>query len=251
MRALVVAVVVAVATVSVAAVAVAAPTAGREQYDRGARAFHEQRWAEARAAFEAAYQLDREPELLYDIALAMRRQAEAEGDRALLAAARDAYKRYLDASPNVRRRAQAEEAIGSIEAQLPPPAPSTPTGGPVLDPWPGTPAPASEAPAPASDAPATASEPPASEPQAPAPRASVPPPSSPPRPANVLAAPPSAVNATSVAPPPRRLRWVVPVVVVGSVVVVALAVGLGVGLSSSPSSSSSSNGPSLGTVSYP
>ncbi|HXU69053.1 MAG TPA: hypothetical protein VN947_06970 [Polyangia bacterium] len=242
MRALVVAVVVAVATVSVAAVAVAAPTAGREQYDRGARAFHEQRWAEARAAFEAAYQLDREPELLYDIALAMRRQAEAEGDRALLAAARDAYKRYLDASPNVRRRAQAEEAIGSIEAQLPPPAPSTPTGGPVLDPWPGTPAPAS-------DAPATASEPPASEPQAPAPRASVPPPSSPPRPANVLAAPPSAVNATSVAPPPRRLRWVVPVVVVGSVVVVALAVGLGVGLSSSPSSSSS--GPSLGTVSYP
>jgi len=238
-RALVVAVVVAVATVSVAAVAVAAPTAGREQYDRGARAFHEQRWAEARAAFEAAYQLDREPELLYDIALAMRRQAEAEGDRALLAAARDAYKRYLDASPNVRRRAQAEEAIGSIEAQLPPPAPSTPTGGPVLDPWPGAPAPAGEAPAPAS------------EPQAPAPRASVPPPSSPPRPANVLAAPPSAVNATSVAPPPRRLRWVVPVVVVGSVVVVALAVGLGVGLSSSPSSSSSSNGPSLGTVSYP
>jgi hypothetical protein len=232
-RALVVAVVLAVV-----AVAAAAPPAGREQYERGARAFHEKRWAEARAAFEAAYQLDGEPELLYDVALATRRQAEAEGDRALLTTARDAYKRYLDASPNVRRRAQAEEAIAVIEAQLPPP--STPTGEPVLEPWTSAPAPVSEPHAPASEPPAPVSEPPA-----PPPHASVPLP----RPANVLAPPaqPSDVVGTSPAPPsPRRRRWVTPVLVVGGIAVVALAVGLGVGLSSS-----SSSGPSLGTVSYP
>jgi hypothetical protein len=236
-RALVVAVVLAIT-----AVAVAAPPAGREQYERGARAFHEKRWAEARAAFAAAYDADHEPELLYDYALATRRQAEADGDRVLLAAARDAYQRYLDASPTVRRRPQAQDAIAAIEAQLPratPPTPTAPTAREqVLDPW------SSSTPAPVGEP-----QPPIDEADEPPSQANVPPPSTPPRPANVLAPPPAPapdVVATSPAPAPRR-RWVAPAIIVGCVVVVALAVGLGVGLSSS----SSSSHPSLGTVTYP
>ena len=121
------------ALVAGAGIAGAAPpsTPGLQLYQAGERAFHQQHWEEARRSFAAAYELDRKPELLYDVALATWRLAREDETLASLQAARAAYQRYLDEATAGRRRKAAEEALAQIDAQLPKPkAPSKP---PVSD----------------------------------------------------------------------------------------------------------------------
>jgi hypothetical protein len=97
----------------------AAPsTLGKQRYEEGERAFNARRWDDARRAFGEAYELDREPELLYDVALATFRAAQASHDAADLRAARAAYQRYLAAAPAGRSRAQAESSVRTIDALL-------------------------------------------------------------------------------------------------------------------------------------
>ncbi len=105
--------------------AFAAPqTPGQQLYQAGERAFHLQHWEEARRSFAAAYELDRKPELLYDVALATWRLAREDETLASLQAARAAYQRYLDEATVGRRRKPAEEALAQIDAQLPKPKPA-------------------------------------------------------------------------------------------------------------------------------
>ena len=111
--------------------AAAAPsTLGKQRYEEGERAFNARRWDEARRAFSEAYELDREPELLYDVALATWRAAQASHDVADLRAARAAYRRYLEAAPAGRSRAQAESSVRTIDGLLPAEPPSSAGGSP-------------------------------------------------------------------------------------------------------------------------
>jgi hypothetical protein len=110
-----------------AGVAGATPTTpGMQLYQAGERAFRRQHWEEARRSFAAAYELDRKPELLYDVALATWRLAREDETLASLQAARAAYQRYLDEATAGRRRKAAQEALAQIEAQLPQPQPQAP-----------------------------------------------------------------------------------------------------------------------------
>ena len=105
--------------------ALAAPsTPGQQLYQAGERAFHLQHWEEARRSFSAAYELDRKPELLYDVALATWRLAREDETLTSLQAARAAYQHYLDEATAGRRRKAAEEALAQIDAQLPKPKPA-------------------------------------------------------------------------------------------------------------------------------
>lgn len=107
-------------------VAAAPPSPGMQLYQAGERAFHQQKWEEARRSFAAAYELDRKPELLYDVALATWRLAREDETVESLRAARAAYQRYLDLATAGRRRKPAEEALAQIDAQLPKPQPAKP-----------------------------------------------------------------------------------------------------------------------------
>ena len=101
----------------------------RGYFDRGTRAFDEQHYVEALAAFSAGYELSHKPAFLYNMAEC----ARLLGDRGR---AYDLYRRYLEATPDTRRRAEVEKWIGEL---APPPAPEQPAPAappaPADEPW--------------------------------------------------------------------------------------------------------------------
>ncbi len=116
----------------------------------GTRQFGAGHYAEAIAAFKAAYDRTPAPTLLYNIAQAYRMQNAC-------AEALDAYRRYLATDPAGKLREMAHELIGEMQAcaekqaQAPPPLPRTPAptpapapgaGAPITIPLPPPPAPA-------------------------------------------------------------------------------------------------------------
>jgi hypothetical protein len=167
-----------------------AATRAKAHYELGVTAYGLGHYDRAVQAFTEAYQVDPAPILLYNIAQAHWKQGDRE--RAVTS-----YRRYLQADPGARNRAQIRSRIRALEADLkknpsPPPAapepappavaaeppapvpgPSSPSAGPWARP---TPTPASE-PAPTA--------PPASDPAGPWARpatAALPEPSPPPPP---------------------------------------------------------------------
>jgi hypothetical protein len=219
---------------ALSAAAGAAETAsdGELLYQRGERAFRNKQWEEARRAFAAAYELDRKPELLYDVAIATWRLARAAGTPATLRAAHDAYARYLAEAPEGRSRKQAQQALALIETEL---GPDSATDSMTLPPSP--------------DDARRPLDPYAPVPATPRGRAAeaTPPPGGNDRAAVDKSADsrtnpaPSATTTKSPGEPPKPSaspKWAAPVAVVAVLVVVALAVGLGVGLSTHSGTSS-------------
>lgn len=88
----------------------------RAYFDRGTRAFDEQRYVEALAAFSAGYELSHKPAFLYNMAECSRLM----GDRGR---AYDLYRRFLEAIPDTHRRAEVERRLGEL---APPQAPGVP-----------------------------------------------------------------------------------------------------------------------------
>jgi tetratricopeptide (TPR) repeat protein len=93
------------------------PASARAHHERALRHFEAQQYAEALAAFQAAYQLDADPVFLYGIAQAERLRGNC--DRAIVA-----YETYLRTKPAER---QADAARANIErcriASAQPPSP--------------------------------------------------------------------------------------------------------------------------------
>lgn len=90
--------------------------AAREQFRAGLEAARAQRWEDARAAFERAYQLNPRPLILFNWA-----SAEAQSQRPVEAA--EHYRRFLresdGAAPDTQRqRAAAQEALAKVEQEI-------------------------------------------------------------------------------------------------------------------------------------
>jgi tetratricopeptide (TPR) repeat protein len=99
----------------------------REAFVTGTRLFSEEQWAQARAAFEAAYAIQQTPLLLFNIGSTYRREGDRE--RAI-----ESYRRYLEeAPPDAELRVLAQDTIAELEDELaamrkppePPPRPVT------------------------------------------------------------------------------------------------------------------------------
>jgi tetratricopeptide (TPR) repeat protein len=111
-----------------------APTAsaGAAHRARGAEHFAQGEYDAAISEFRKAYELEADPAVLYDIALAY--QELGVPDRA-----RFFYRRYLSVAPAATNRAEVEgrlEALDRLLPALPPPAPaasSSPGPGPATD----------------------------------------------------------------------------------------------------------------------
>jgi len=239
-----------------ASVAVAAPpsTPGQRLFQAGERAFHRRQWEEARRAFAAAYELDRKPELLYDVAIASWRLAYADGKLASLRSARDAYRRYLDEAPNGRSRTQAAEALQKIDQELQAvptdPISVTPAPEPITVAPPAAHPPDSRAPIDPYDL-STKSTPPAQQTASAKPLPKPAPSTTSERQAQTQPTAPLHGRIDIAEPAPRpaptKRRWVTPVAVTVTLVgAAALTIGLAVGLTQS-----SSSNPSLGTVNWP
>jgi tetratricopeptide (TPR) repeat protein len=80
-------------------------------YDRGMKAYTLGHFAEAIEEFEKAYELRSEPIFLYNIAQSHRQSNSPQ--RAIFF-----YRRYLEADPNVKNRAEIEKRIKDMETQL-------------------------------------------------------------------------------------------------------------------------------------
>lgn len=84
----------------------------REEFVEGRRLFEEERWTEARAAFERAYALQPVPLLLFNIGSTYRREGEREQ-------AITYYRRYLsEAGTDAELGELAESTIAELEAEL-------------------------------------------------------------------------------------------------------------------------------------
>lgn len=112
----------------------------REAFVAGTRLFSEEKWVEARAAFEEAYAIQETPLLLFNIGSTYRREGDRE--RAV-----EYYRRYLEAAPaDAELRELAEETIAELEDELAAmrePAESTPepvTTAPATEPTDAAPA---------------------------------------------------------------------------------------------------------------
>lgn len=80
--------------------------------EKGGELFRAEKWAEARAKWEEAYQLNPNPTLLFNIASTYRR--EGDNPKAL-----EFYKKYLEVAPaDARFRPVAAEAIVSVQQAL-------------------------------------------------------------------------------------------------------------------------------------
>lgn len=80
--------------------------------EKGGELFRAEKWADARASWEEAYQLNPDPTLLFNIASTYRR--EGNNPKAL-----EFYKKYLEVAPaNARFRPVAEEAILNVKEAI-------------------------------------------------------------------------------------------------------------------------------------
>ena len=116
----------------------------RAHYHHGLALFNEGRFAEARAEFEAGYDLQPLPLFLFNAAQAARRAGER-------ARALELYKRFVAADPESSQRAEADQHIAELapfESAPPPrPSPSPPSPSP---PSPSAPSPSAPSPSPES-----------------------------------------------------------------------------------------------------
>jgi tetratricopeptide (TPR) repeat protein len=80
-------------------------------YDKGMKAYTLGHFSEAIEEFERAFELRSEPIFLYNIAQSHRQSNSPQ--RAIFF-----YRRYLEADPNVKNRAEIEKRIKDLEAQL-------------------------------------------------------------------------------------------------------------------------------------
>jgi hypothetical protein len=208
-------------------------TAGQIHFNAGRAAYQQGHFADAAGEFQAAYDLDHLPGLLYNVARSHHNQYLLAPTDETLQRAMAAYRRYLAEAPQGRYRKEAIQALGEltllVSRQAPPPAPAPPSPAPSSSPSSSSKLPPDEEP----------------EPPRPAPRAPttdrvtaqpLPPPVMAPRPYVT----PYVIE--------RPRRWVTPVVVVSVITVVGLALGLGLGLGLRHDGGS---GGSLGKVTYP
>jgi tetratricopeptide (TPR) repeat protein len=95
----------------------------REQYFAAEAAYKAGEWDKAIAAYQGAFDLSRRPLLLYNVAQAWRRKAEASGALEDRRQALAAYQKYVDADPNGKAAADARTRIDELRrASEPPPA---------------------------------------------------------------------------------------------------------------------------------
>jgi hypothetical protein len=186
-------------------------TPGQAHFLAGRAAYQAGSFAVAAQEFQAAYDLDKLPGLLYNVGRSYHSQYLLVNEDITLQAALVAYRRYLAEEPGGKYRKEAIQALGDLtfiasHKEPPKPSPSpdeTRTSQPqigVLTPRP------------------------------------LPPPV-------VAPLPPMATPYET----PKPRKWVTPVVVVSSIVVVGLALGLGLGLGLK----SNNDGGTLGKFPYP
>jgi len=114
----------------------------RAHFRTGQAHFQAGRYDEAIVEYQAAYELARRPELLFNIGSAYRKKAEVTHAAADKRAAVDYYRRYLGADPAAKAATDATAYINSLERELeeeaPPPVPA-PAPVPVPEPAPAPP----------------------------------------------------------------------------------------------------------------
>jgi len=184
----------------------------RQHYKEATKFYELGRWDEAIAEYEQAYSLRDDPSLLFNMAQTYRRKGDAK--RAL-----DLYKNYLIKDPQTQMRAEVEERIKTLKAQIeqseqneaqkvapvvpPPLVPVAPVAAPAPSPGPPAESAAALMPAPATAPPST---PPAAAAPAPVTPAAVPAPAAAPanpvQPATAPAAAPAPVPYAPANPPP-------------------------------------------------
>ena len=101
----------------------------RDYFDRGTAAFDQGRHVEALAAFSAGYELSKKPAFLYNMAEC----ARLIGDRGR---AYELYKRFREATPDTKRRAEVEKWIAELAPPAqPPPAADEPKADEPMAPF--------------------------------------------------------------------------------------------------------------------
>jgi tetratricopeptide (TPR) repeat protein len=102
----------------------------RQFFEIGQQAYEKSEYLLAIDAFEQAYAIVQRPGLLFSLGQAHQRQFRLKADESQLQAALDAYRRYLAAAPDGRRRGEALaaiESLSSIGKQLHPQGADTPS----------------------------------------------------------------------------------------------------------------------------
>lgn len=100
----------------------------KDLYARGQLAFEGGHFIEAAHLFEGAYEASRRPTLLWNTALACRRQFEIDGDTTHLRRPRALYQNFVDLAPNsqdredaTKKAAEIDEMIRRAPPRVPPP----------------------------------------------------------------------------------------------------------------------------------
>jgi tetratricopeptide (TPR) repeat protein len=103
-------------------------SAGAAHRARGAEHFAQGEYDAAISEFRKAYELEADPAVLYDIALAYQELGVPER-------ARFFYRRYLSAAPSAPNRAEVESRLAALDRLLPaPPPPASPASpGPAAE----------------------------------------------------------------------------------------------------------------------
>ncbi len=109
---------------------VSAQESARDAYEQGREAFEARRYDDALANFERAYELERRPELLFNIGSALDRLGRAE--EAVIR-----YEAFLAAMPDAENRPYVESRLTILRSQLDPETvdddqPGTPVAGILL-----------------------------------------------------------------------------------------------------------------------
>ena len=85
--------------------------AARDAFKAAHAAYKEKRYQEALDGFQAAYEADPRPEMLYNIGLCQQKLDQLE-------AARDTFRRFVEEKPDSKSRPRVEKKIQEIEAEL-------------------------------------------------------------------------------------------------------------------------------------
>ena len=92
----------------------ARPTKDAAAYEQDGKSLYESgRWADAAGAYEAAYNMGKDPGMLHNMALCLRRAGDAK--RAL-----EVYRQYLVEAPDTPKRASVEARIKELQQELEP-----------------------------------------------------------------------------------------------------------------------------------
>lgn len=122
-RALIVVLMLGISTSAWSAESSAVEKAAASHYEQGTKFFEAENFAAARVEFEAAYNLTKQPDLLYNIALSFEREGLA---REALAG----YRRYLAAKPDEAT----QQKVAKLAAQLEPSQAALTSAPPVTQP---------------------------------------------------------------------------------------------------------------------